>query len=110
MTKHLVLPIPFVMWLAGCGEAPRERSAASSVRCLQPEMAIDDFAVASNETWDFESELANRFAHAIDSRVVFPGIARILSQTFDWPKARETQARVVSARDRRAGARLDNYH
>jgi membrane fusion protein, multidrug efflux system len=30
MTKHLLLPIPFVMWLAGCGEAPREKSSASS--------------------------------------------------------------------------------
>jgi membrane fusion protein, multidrug efflux system len=46
MTKHLLLPIPFVMWLAGCGEAPREKSSASSV----PAVAVSTVAAAT-ETW-----------------------------------------------------------
>ena len=46
MTKHLLLPIPFVMWLAGCGEAPREKSSASSV----PAVAVST-VTAATETW-----------------------------------------------------------
>jgi len=30
MTKRLLLPIPLVVWLAGCGEAAREKPSASS--------------------------------------------------------------------------------
>jgi RND family efflux transporter MFP subunit len=46
MTKHLLLPIPFVLWLAGCGEAPREKSSASSV----PAVAVST-VTAATETW-----------------------------------------------------------
>jgi RND family efflux transporter MFP subunit len=46
MTKHLLLPIPFVMWLAGCGESPREKSSASSV----PAVAVST-VTAATETW-----------------------------------------------------------
>src|ERR1022692_2523223 len=46
MTKHLLLPIPFVMWLAGCGEAPREKSSTAS----SPVVAVSAVTPA-NETW-----------------------------------------------------------
>lgn len=46
MTKTFLFLIPFATWLAGCGEAPRERAAASSA---------DPIAVstvtAATETW-----------------------------------------------------------
>ena len=46
MTKRLLIPIPLVMWLAGCGEAPKEKPAAS------PVPAIGVSAVtATTETW-----------------------------------------------------------
>src|ERR1039458_4610480 len=46
MTKRLLIPIPLVMWLAGCGEAPKEKPAAS------PAPAIGVSAVtAITETW-----------------------------------------------------------
>jgi RND family efflux transporter MFP subunit len=46
MTKHLLLPIPFVMWLAGCGEAPREKYSTAS----SPVVAVSAVTPA-NETW-----------------------------------------------------------
>jgi RND family efflux transporter MFP subunit len=46
MTKHLVLPIALVMWLAGCGEAPREKPSASS----GPAVAVST-VMAATETW-----------------------------------------------------------
>lgn len=46
MTKRLLIPIAFVIWLAGCGEASKEKSAAASV----PAVAV--YAVtAAIETW-----------------------------------------------------------
>jgi len=46
MTKHLLLPIPFVMWLAGCNEAVREKSSVSPV----PAVAVST-VTATTETW-----------------------------------------------------------
>lgn len=46
MTKHRLLLIPFVMWLAGCGEAPREKPSASAV----PAVAVST-VTATTETW-----------------------------------------------------------
>jgi RND family efflux transporter MFP subunit len=46
MTKRLLIPIPLVMWLAGCGEAPKEKPAASS----SPAMAVSA-VTAVTETW-----------------------------------------------------------
>lgn len=46
MTKHLLLPIPFAMWLAGCGEAPREKFSTAS----SPVVAVSAVTPA-NETW-----------------------------------------------------------
>jgi membrane fusion protein, multidrug efflux system len=44
--KRLLIPIPFVMWLAGCGEAPREKSSVSSA----PAVAVST-VTAATETW-----------------------------------------------------------
>jgi multidrug efflux system membrane fusion protein len=46
MTKHLLLPIPFVIWLAGCDQAPKEKAAAAS----QPALTIST-VTAATETW-----------------------------------------------------------
>src|SRR5579859_6119059 len=46
MTKHRLLPIAFVMWLAGCGEAPREKSSTAS----SPVVAVSAVTPA-NESW-----------------------------------------------------------
>ena len=46
MTKQLLIPIPFVLWLAGCGESPREKFTASSV----PAVAVST-VTAATETW-----------------------------------------------------------
>jgi multidrug efflux system membrane fusion protein len=46
MTKSLLLLIPSVMWLAGCGEAPREKSTATSA----PAVAVS-IVPAATETW-----------------------------------------------------------
>ncbi|MGA3018512.1 MAG: efflux RND transporter periplasmic adaptor subunit [Bryobacteraceae bacterium] len=46
MTKRLLIPIPLVMWLAGCGEAPKEKAAASS----SPAVAVSA-VTAATETW-----------------------------------------------------------
>jgi RND family efflux transporter MFP subunit len=46
MTKRLLIPIPLVMWLAGCGEAPKEKAAAAS----SPAVAVS-VVTAAIETW-----------------------------------------------------------
>jgi RND family efflux transporter MFP subunit len=46
MKKHLLLSIPFMMWLAGCGDAPRDTSATSAV----PAVAVST-VTAATETW-----------------------------------------------------------
>jgi RND family efflux transporter MFP subunit len=46
MTKRLLIPIPLVMWLAACGEAPKEKPAASSA----PAIAVSA-VTAATETW-----------------------------------------------------------
>ncbi len=46
MTKRLLIPIPLVIWLAGCAETPGEKSAAS----LTTAVAVST-ATATNETW-----------------------------------------------------------
>src|ERR1039458_7991326 len=46
MTKRLLIPIPLVMWLAGCGEAPKEKPAASS----SPAIAVSA-VTAATEAW-----------------------------------------------------------
>ena len=46
MTKHLLIPIPLAIWLAGCGEAPREKSSVSSA----PPVAVST-VTATTETW-----------------------------------------------------------
>jgi hypothetical protein len=52
---------------------------------LQAQVTVYDFAVASNQTWDFEAELLNRSAHAIDGVVVLPRIAGVWNQTRNVP-------------------------
>ena len=46
MTKRLLIPIAFVIWLAGCGEASKEKPAAASV----PAVAVST-VTAATETW-----------------------------------------------------------
>jgi hypothetical protein len=54
-------------------------------RCLQPEVAIYDLAIAAGQHRDLKSELTDRSAHPIHDRIVLPGIARILDQALDRP-------------------------
>lgn len=46
MTKTLLLPIPFLLWLAGCGEAPREKSTVTSA----PAVTVS-IVPATTELW-----------------------------------------------------------
>lgn len=46
MTKRRLIPIAFTIWLAGCGEAPKENPAASSVRPVTVTAVT-----AATETW-----------------------------------------------------------
>ena len=46
MTKRLLIPIPFAIWLAGCVEAPHEKSETS----LAPAVTVATIT-ATNETW-----------------------------------------------------------
>jgi len=46
MTKNILFLIPAAIWLAGCSEAPKEKSAASS----QPIVVVST-ATATTETW-----------------------------------------------------------
>ena len=46
MTKRLLIPIPLVMWLARCGEAPKEKPAASAA----PAIAVPTVTAATG-TW-----------------------------------------------------------
>jgi membrane fusion protein, multidrug efflux system len=46
MTKRLLLAIPFLTWLAGCGEAPREESSAAKA----PVVTVPA-VTAATETW-----------------------------------------------------------
>ena len=46
MMKNFLLLIPVAIWLTGCGETPREKSAAS----LQPMVAVST-VTAGTETW-----------------------------------------------------------
>jgi RND family efflux transporter MFP subunit len=46
MTKHLLVSIAFMMWLAGCAQAPREKFSASS----EPAVAVPT-VTATTETW-----------------------------------------------------------
>ena len=46
MMTRLLVPIPLVVWLAGCGEAPREKPSASSVSAV----AVSTVTAAA-ETW-----------------------------------------------------------
>jgi RND family efflux transporter MFP subunit len=46
MTKRLLLAIPFLTWLAGCGEAPREESSAA-----QAPVVTVPAVTAATETW-----------------------------------------------------------
>jgi multidrug efflux pump subunit AcrA (membrane-fusion protein) len=46
MTKHLLFLLPFVIWLAGCVEAPSEKDAAAS----QPAVTVST-VTANTETW-----------------------------------------------------------
>lgn len=46
MTKYLLIAIPLVIWLAGCGGAPREKPAASSA----PAVAVST-VTAATATW-----------------------------------------------------------
>jgi RND family efflux transporter MFP subunit len=46
MTKRLLMAIPFAVWLAGCGEAPRRESVAASA----PAVAVST-VLATTETW-----------------------------------------------------------
>ena len=46
MTKRLLIPILFLTWLSGCGEAPKEKSAASSTAAV-----VVSTVTAAIETW-----------------------------------------------------------
>ena len=63
----------------------RRRAMTQLARGLQPEVAIDDLAVAAREHRDLEAELANAAAHAIDRGVVLAGVASVEDETINVP-------------------------
>jgi hypothetical protein len=50
------------------------------LRSFEAQVTINHFAVAAGEHWNLEAELADAAAHAIDDRVVLPGVARVEDQ------------------------------
>jgi hypothetical protein len=71
-------------------------------RGLQPQVTIHDFAVASNQAWDFEAEFADRCAHAIHGGIVLSGVAGVENQTIDWPDLNFRRRRRRNHPSRRA--------
>jgi hypothetical protein len=49
-------------------------------------VAIYYLTIASNQTWNFKTELANRGTHAIHGCVVLARVARVFYKPFDRPK------------------------
>jgi hypothetical protein len=58
---------------------------AQLARGLQAEVSIHHLTVASREHRNFEAELTDAAAHAIDGGVVFPGITSLEDQLLDGP-------------------------
>ena len=69
MKKRLLIPIPLTIWLAGCAEAPREKSTTSPA----PAVAVATIT-AANETWPSLYEAVGtvraRTSTVISSRVM----------------------------------------
>jgi hypothetical protein len=60
-------------------------SDAELARGLQPEVAINNLAIASNQAGNLEAELADRGTHSIHRRVVLPGVPWVLYKPFNRP-------------------------
>ena len=59
-------------------EDHRNFGDAQLARGFEAQMAIDDFAVASDQTRDLETEFPDTAAHAIHCRIVLARVSRIL--------------------------------
>jgi len=60
-------------------EDDHDLSNPELARSLEPEVSLDGLAVASDQTWNFESELADRGTHAIHSGIVLARISKVLA-------------------------------
>jgi membrane fusion protein, multidrug efflux system len=113
MTKHLLFSIPFVIWLAGCGEALRdEEPTASSV----PPVAVST-VTAATEAWPSIYEATGTVrarTTAVISAKLMGYVREVKVQTGD--RVREGQLLVtLDARDldlssRRAEAAREEVH
>ena len=66
-------------------EDHRDFGDAQLARGFQPQVAVNDLAVAAGQHGDLEAELANAAAHAIDRGVVLAGIACVEDQSVNGP-------------------------
>jgi hypothetical protein len=58
--------------------------------------AIDHLSVTASEHRDFEAELPDAAAHAINGSVVLSGIARVEDQVFDRPLLNILRSRLIN--------------
>jgi hypothetical protein len=49
-------------------------------------VTIDDLAIASNQTRDLETELADRGTHAVHRRVVLAWVPGVFNDPINWPQ------------------------
>src|ERR1019366_8861412 len=96
MTKLVLLPIPLAMWLAGCGEAPREKSPPPSAPAV-----VVSTVTAANETWPSTYEATGTVrarASAVISAKLMGYVREVKVQAGD--RVREGQLLVtLDARD-----------
>jgi hypothetical protein len=59
---------------------------AELARGLQTQVSVDDFTVAAGKHRDFEAELADAAAHAIDGGIVLAGVPGVEDELVDWPQ------------------------
>ena len=91
MMKNFLLLIPVAIWLTGCGETPREKSAAS----LQPVVAVST-VTASTEKWPSIYEAAGTVrarTSAVISAKLMGYVREVKVQTGD--RVREGQVLVT---------------
>ena len=109
MTKIILFLIPVAIWLAGCGEAPKEKPATSS----QPSIAVST-ATATTETWPLIYEATGTVrarTSAIISAKLMGYVREVKVEAGD--KVREGQllvtldTRDLDVNSRRAEAALD---
>src|ERR1022692_2111812 len=99
MTKRLLIPIPLVMWLAGCGEAPKEKPGASAA----PAIAVPTVTAATG-TWPSLYEATGTVrarTSSVISAKLMGYVREVKVQAGD--RVREGQLLVTRSEERRVG-------